>query len=324
MRRHWNGKGGECLRCIPCNVGTKTPRFVEAETVMTLGIRTQAKPLKHLQQFQEDYHTRRASRKLLPKKIPPFREVGRCLSFCHMLAYECGKGTCSADLKAILVDPLRNIAPRRPGSAQPSTLSVPSYTGQHDISMTTTQDIHSVVPARPNPYAHLNAPPAPGKKPEKLQFDLTLLLEPDGTEYSFDEARARHLGLLGKKWPPPPPPNAAASSSKAAPGHENIPREGSVKVDFNDNGSKNARPARRQSVTVTFNTKQALEDVFDMYNSPVKEEPDVEEAVQIKPRPIETPGLLQTLGPTASRPSAFQDENAGVATTKPRGALKSI
>jgi hypothetical protein len=150
-------------------------------------------------------------------------------------------------------------------------------------------------------------------------FDLTLLLEPDGTEYCFEEARARHLGLLGKKWPPPPPPNAAASSSRATLGRDSIAREGSVRVDFNDNGSKMARPSRRQSVTVTINTKQALEDVFDMYNSPVKEEPDVENAVQVEPRTFESPALLQTPAPSATRPPVFQDENASVATTKPRG-----
>jgi hypothetical protein len=56
--------------------------------VITLGIRTQAKPLKHLQKFQEDYHARRATGKLLAMKVSPFREVYRYLSLYHALAHE--------------------------------------------------------------------------------------------------------------------------------------------------------------------------------------------------------------------------------------------
>jgi checkpoint serine/threonine-protein kinase len=149
-------------------------------------------------------------------------------------------------------------------------------------------------------------------------FDLTLLLAPDGMEYSFREARARHLGLLDKKWPPPPPPNAAASSSRAASGSDSFVKEDSVKVDFNDSSSKLTKAARRQSVTVTINTKQALEDVFDMYNAPLEEE-----AANVSSGTVETPSHLRTPAPPSSRPPVFQDENAGTTATKPRGAFKS-
>ena len=61
-------------------------------------------------------------------------------------------------------------------------------------------------------------------------------------EYSIQEARARFMGLLGKKWAPLPPKNSRKSL-------------------FYGGG---AEP------TVTINTKEALADVFGMYNSPDK------------------------------------------------------
>lgn len=104
------------------------------------------------------------------------------------------------------------------------------------------------------------APPDPGKRPEKLRFDLSLLFTEDSVEYSIQEARARKMGLLGKKWGPPPAPTI------------------SMPVDFNDSGQKSNYMAfgRRKSLmggaepTVTINTKEALADVFGMYNSPEK------------------------------------------------------
>lgn len=109
------------------------------------------------------------------------------------------------------------------------------------------------------------APPAPGRRPEKLRFNLSLLFTPSGVEYSAQEVRARSMGLLGKKW-------GRDSSS------------GAVKVNFNDDGSRStqnmgaAAGGKRKSAnvvnvsepTVTINTKEALADVFGMYNSPDK------------------------------------------------------
>jgi checkpoint serine/threonine-protein kinase len=117
------------------------------------------------------------------------------------------------------------------------------------------------------------APPAPGRRPEKLRFNLSLLFTPAGVEYSVQEVRARSMGLLGKKWGPPPASELRDSSS------------GAVKVDFNDDGSRStqnmgatAAGGKRKGVnvvnvsepTVTINTKEALADVFGMYNSPDK------------------------------------------------------
>lgn len=113
------------------------------------------------------------------------------------------------------------------------------------------------------------APPAPGKRPEKLRFELGLLFTDEGVEYSIQEARARSMGLLGKKWGPP-------STSETL----RLPSSSSMPVNFNDDGQKSTRlmamAGRRRSLmggaepTVTINTKEALADVFGMYNSPEK------------------------------------------------------
>ncbi|KAF8526329.1 hypothetical protein BU17DRAFT_40832 [Hysterangium stoloniferum] len=256
-------------------------RFTEAETVLGLGIRTQAKPINRLRNFQEAYQTRRSEGGALRKAASIFTE--------HR---------CSNNLKALRADPLRKIAP-------PSTLLVPH--AKNDVSITNFFNVPSTGLTHPNPYAHLSAPPLPGKRPEKLRVDLTLLLEADGTEYCLHEARARHLGLLGKKWPAPPPPQSELMSTS-----DGVPKESTVQVEFNDQGKKTTRNTRRQSVTITINTKQALEDVLDMYNSPMDENPNAENMSE--PQGTQTPNHLRT--PASTR---LQDENAGATGTKPKG-----
>lgn len=113
------------------------------------------------------------------------------------------------------------------------------------------------------------APPAPGRRQEKLRFDLGLLFTEEGVEYSIQEARARSMGLLGKKWGPLPASETFRKSSSS-----------SMPVNFNDDGQKSMRlmamAGHRRSLmggaepTVTINTKEALADVFGMYNSPDK------------------------------------------------------
>lgn len=141
-------------------------------------------------------------------------------------------------------------------------------------SLVTNASLATTAEAR---YAHIFAPPPPGKRPEQPQFDLSLLFS-DNKEYCIEEARARSIGLYGKKWPTPPPPapfpsqtklgNSAVSSSSSS---------SSVRVNFNDDGQGTSKMgARRRSImggaepTVTINTKEALADVFGMFNSPEK------------------------------------------------------
>lgn len=123
-------------------------------------------------------------------------------------------------------------------------------------------------------YALMMAPPAPGKRPEKLRFNMGLLFTEEGVEYSIQEARARSMGLLGKKWGPPPP----SESSRFSTSSSSSSSSSLAMVDFNDDGRKSSRMkvgGRRSFLggpepTVTINTKEALADVFGMYNSPEK------------------------------------------------------
>ena len=110
-----------------------------------------------------------------------------------------------------------------------------------------------------NRYAPMLARPDPGRRPEKLRLDFGLLFK-DGAEYSIQEARARSMGLLGKKWPPPAPTDL------------DLERSGQSRVKFNDDGAGGTRTRRGlippPEPTVTLATKEALADVFGMYNSP--------------------------------------------------------
>ena len=110
-----------------------------------------------------------------------------------------------------------------------------------------------------NRYAPMLARPDPGRRPEKLRLDFGLLFK-DGAEYSIQEARARSMGLLGKKWPPPAPTDL------------DLKRSGQSRVKFNDDGAGGTRTRRGlmppPEPTVTLATKEALADVFGMYNSP--------------------------------------------------------
>lgn len=119
---------------------------------------------------------------------------------------------------------------------------------------------------RESRYALMLAPPPPGKRPEKLNYNTSLLWTPDGVEYCAAEARARSMGLLGKKWTPLPVGSTAPRGSATT----------SIRVAFDDEDDVTPRPRfGRKSLlnaepTVTINTKEALADVFGMFNSPEK------------------------------------------------------
>jgi checkpoint serine/threonine-protein kinase len=159
------------------------------------------------------------------------------------------KGTAEADL--LRRQPFKNY-----GNFNVTTQSQPSSAASSSAPPETS---HSH-----NRYAHMLAPPAVGRRPEKLRLHLHSLFTEEGGEYSMPEARARAMGLLGKKWGPPP----ASELSRTNPS--------TARVNFNDDGNKSTRnyTARRSLAggepTVTINTKAALADVFGMYNSPEK------------------------------------------------------
>ncbi|KAJ7227179.1 hypothetical protein GGX14DRAFT_418477 [Mycena pura] len=181
-------------------------------------------------------------------------------------------------------------------------------------------------------YAHIFAPPPPGKRPEKPQFDLSLLFS--DKEYCIEEARAKSMGLYGKQWPAPPPPapsksetnlgNSAVSSSSSS-------SLSSVKVNFNDDGQTSSRMKRRRSSmgaepTVTINTREALDDVFGMFNSPEKTAKLAAAAVRkIEPATPAPPSFRKpatenenshTKTPCAGGFRPFVDENAGANTSR--------
>jgi checkpoint serine/threonine-protein kinase len=150
-----------------------------------------------------------------------------------------------------------------PRSAPVSSRSPPK---RHD-KFTPDGPIKVLLNANINPrYAMMLAPLPPDKRPEKRRFDLSLLFTEDGIEYSAAEARARSLGLYGKQWSRPPGPFVGEAPTSTA-NRNSLMRS--------DDGTRNTRALRRKSLmvsepTVTMNTKEALEDVYGMYNSPEK------------------------------------------------------
>ncbi|KAF8349115.1 hypothetical protein F5887DRAFT_879497 [Amanita rubescens] len=153
-----------------------------------------------------------------------------------------------------------------PPSSTASTSTARSHRATTTITSTATTNTTNSTPH--SRYAQMLAPPAPGKRPEKLRFNLSLLFTDESVEYSIQEARTRSIGLLGKKWAPLPPTNSSQPSSSSA-----ARDDPSTDVQM----STGLGPHRRKSIygggaepTVTINTKEALADVFGMYNSPDK------------------------------------------------------
>lgn len=176
-------------------------------------------------------------------------------------------------------NPLRQIDPKGQKS-KPTSSASSSAPPSKSLSSSSTQESSSngkstvtMSSAESDPYAYVKAAikrtkPEPGKRAEKYRFDMSFLFK-DGKEFCIEEARASSLGLLGKKWGPPPPNE---------PGPHQVHAQ--APVDFGDDEN---RPATRTNFlkmnmnmtaqlanepTVTINTKEALRDVFSMYNSP--------------------------------------------------------
>jgi checkpoint serine/threonine-protein kinase len=166
----------------------------------------------------------------------------------------------------------------------------------------------------------MKGPPVPGKRREKLQLDLSLLITEDGVESCSAEARARSLGLLGKKWPPlslpsqAPVPPQSQNKTKTKTKLQLPPPPPQVPVNFNDDGQKTSATRRLQGdPTVTINTKEALADVFGMFNSPEKtmrsaQAPGSKHAPVKKIEPI-TPSIRPMI-PALTPRTQMQNENA--------------
>jgi len=196
------------------------------------GIKKQVRPLERLKSKYKDFQARASD----PSSTLPSSQAATKSS---------SSGNPVED--ALRKNPLKK---RAPVAASSSSRSSPD-------SMVNLVSTSSTAASR---YALMMAPPAPDKRPEKLRFNLNLLFS-DGMEYSIQEARARSMGLLGKKWGPPPAAKTMYTAS-------------STQIDDGIQSTKNM--TRRKGMmagaepTVTINTKEALADVFGMYNSPEK------------------------------------------------------
>ncbi|KAG8747306.1 hypothetical protein FRC10_001485 [Ceratobasidium sp. 414] len=171
-----------------------------------------------------------------------------------------------------------------------------------------------------------NPAPGPGKRAEQICLPLARLQASSSSsadapqELSPDEARARALGLLGKKWAPPPVVVAVPV------------RDGAIRGSTTGIGGKGARKEKERTMTmtmageptVTVNTRAALGDVFEMFNtSPAKEkhttgrieeEDEGEEGVAELRPPLSMMNISESQGvpgtPTPATGSLRRSENA--------------
>lgn len=219
-----------CDRSLVCDLDH---RKQDADTIYRRGIRKQVRPLERLKSKYKDFQARASD----PASIPPSSSQAN------------PKSSSSGN-------PVEDVLRKNPLKKHvPVTITTSSQSPSDSVV-----NLVSTSSTAASRYALMMAPPAPGKRPEKLRFNLNLLFS-DGMEYSIQEARARSMGLLGKKWGSPPAPKAMYAAS-------------STQIDNGVQSTKNM--TRRKSImtgaepTVTINTKEALADVFGMYNSPDK------------------------------------------------------
>ncbi|KAK1226569.1 protein kinase [Marasmius sp. AFHP31] len=170
-----------------------------------------------------------------------------------------------------------------------------------------TSSSPAVIGTAASRYALMLAPPEPGKRPEKLEFNLPLLYTEEHGEFCIEEARARSMGLLGKQWPALPT------------GSDRSNRSSRLTINFKDD--RNTRSLKRKSImggaepTVTINTKEALADVFGMYNSP---ERTVKTMLGSKHAPVTRIDAITPFAPQSSKPtSQLSSENPPSQNAKP-------
>ena len=196
------------------------------------GIQKRARPVERLKQNYEQFQTRTDRTQRAPPTCPVPSSAWK---------------TAPREAQLLRRYPLKNWSRSgKSGTAQAATSS----------SSSTVPAIQDAVASSIQKYGHDRYAPmlAPSsgahKKPEQLRFNLSLLFTEDGTEYCREEARAKSMGLLGKKWPIIPVSTGASSSSHTG------------KQGGNTTKKVYSEP------TVTIATKEALADVSGMYNSP--------------------------------------------------------
>jgi len=182
--------------------------------VFRIGIARNARPIERLKKRYRDFQASPSSSK--PASIT-FKSSG------------------SQEIDALRRNPFKNYdSPPLSSSSNPKPPSSSSSSAPQASSSSPSAHGH---------YAPMLAPPVPGRRPEKLRFNLSLLFTEDGFEYSAAEVRARSMGLLNKKWGPPP-----RSESRET-----------VRVNFNDDGARstqNMEYGKRKSI-VTVGSQQS-------------------------------------------------------------------
>ncbi|CAL1716355.1 unnamed protein product [Somion occarium] len=252
-------------------------RRADAEQAYQLGVQRRARPAERLKKRYAEFQARPFP-STLPSKSP--------LSNPDLWK------DASPETQALRKDPFKNYNPKPKLLSYAPPKSTPQYT-------------NTLLDPNHDRYAHIRnpAPLAPGKRPEKLRFNLSLLFTSEGEEYSIQEARARSMGLLGKKWGPPP---------------EAQTRQ--VKVGFDETGARNTRNHTKKNTTsswgggaeptVTLATKEALADVFGMYNSPEKSM-RYGVAAGSKHAPVQKINFERTVNPVTPLPApAFRASNS--------------
>ncbi|KZT73683.1 hypothetical protein DAEQUDRAFT_735394 [Daedalea quercina L-15889] len=213
----------------------------EAEAIYKQGIQRKARPVDPLRRRLEEFKSRTSP---LPSTAGANAALWR---------------SAPSSTRALRRNPFKYYASDSSSTSAFTPPSAPTSVLQ-PTSSTSSADHASSADQKRERYALMLAPPVPGKRPEKLRFNLSLLFTEDGTEYSMQEARARSMGLLGKKWAPPP------EAAQVRVNFKDGPSMGSTRT-----GGGMTRTMRKGfEPTVTLATKEALADVFGMYNSPEK------------------------------------------------------
>ncbi|KAL0580955.1 protein kinase [Marasmius crinis-equi] len=196
-----------------------------------------------------------------------------------------------------------------PSSSSPSSSNQVEVKSKRIPSSSTSPSVIGTAASR---YALMLAPPEPGKRPEKLEFSLPLLYTEEQGEFCIEEARARSMGLLGKQWPALPTGSGKSNRSSR------------LTVVFKDD--RNTRSLKRKSMvagaepTVTINTKEALADVFGMYNSP---ERTVKTMLGSKHAPVTRIDAITPFVPQTKVTAPSASENTPSQSSKPGMALYS-
>lgn len=276
MLQHSRGREG--ARCI-FNTIIITQRFhayrvADAEKVYLHGIKRRARPAERLNKRYTEFRARASAKAPAPPRAPPSSAP---------LPPSSAWRDASAEAKALRREPLKNFRSSSSSSVPAPAAATPA-SEQASSSTTESPEVlnHPAMTKHGHTrYQPMLMPPQPGKRPERYRFNLSMLFTDDGIEYSVEEARARSMGLLGKKWAPPPPSEMrrlASSTSSSLGSSSSSTSSDQPKTSMRRRGyDESERTVQGRGYvggytepTVTLATKEALADVFGMYNSPEK------------------------------------------------------